>query len=119
MDNKLISQIAVCYTFLLILFSLIPVPEFNIYRFKFIEIDKLIHFIIYLILAIIWGLKIENFSKRKIEISTYLILFGLSLEILQHVLPFRRYFDLGDFVANSIGVLFGVFILYYLTKKLL
>ena len=53
------------------------------------------------------------------EISAYLILFGLGLEILQHVLPFGRYFDLGDFVANSIGVLFGVFILYYLKKKLL
>ena len=73
----------------------------------------------YLILAIIWGLKIENFSKRKIEISAYLILFGLGLEILQHLLPFGRYFDLGDFVANNIGVLFGVFILYYLKKKLL
>ena len=73
----------------------------------------------YLILAIIWGLKIINFSQRKFEISTYLILFGLGLEILQHVLPFGRYFDLGDVVANSIGVLFGVFILYYLKKKLL
>ena len=73
----------------------------------------------YLILAIIWGLKIKNFSERKVKISTYLILFGLGLEILQHVLPFGRYFDLGDFVANSIGVLFGVFILYYLKKKLL
>jgi len=46
-------------------------------------------------------------------------LLGLLLEILQHLLPFGRYFDLGDFVANSIGVLFGAFILYYLKKKLL
>ena len=53
------------------------------------------------------------------EISAYLILFGLGLEILQHVIPFGRYFDMGDFLANSIGVLFGVFILYYLKKKLL
>ena len=73
----------------------------------------------YLMFALIWGLKIENFSDRKIEISTYLILFGFGLEILQHVLPFGRYFDMGDFLANSIGVLFGVFILYYLKKKLL
>ena len=73
----------------------------------------------YLLLAMIWGLKTENFSERKIEISTYLILFGLGLEILQHLLPFGRYFDLGDFIANGIGVLFGIFILYYLKKKLL
>ena len=94
-------------------------PDFGLPRFKLLELDKLIHFIMYLILALIWGLKIENFSERKIKISAYLILFGLGLEIFQHLLPFGRYFDLGDFVANSIGVLFGVFILYYLKKKLL
>ena len=119
MDKKFIPQIAVYYTLILVLLSLIPVPDLGLPRFKLLELDKLIHFIMYLIFALIWGLKIENFSERKIEISTYLILFGLGLEILQHVLPFGRYFDLGDFVANSIGVLFGVFILYYLKKKLL
>ncbi len=119
MDKKLISQIAVFYTLVLILLSLLPVPDLGLPRFKLLELDKLIHFIMYLILAMIWGLNIENFSKRKIEISIYLILFGLGLEILQHVLPFGRYFDFGDFVANSIGVLFGLFILYYLKKKLL
>ena len=119
MDKKFISQIAVYYTLILVLLSLISVPDLGLPRFKLLELDKLIHFIMYLIFALIWGLKIENFSERKIEISTYLILFGLGLEILQHVLPFGRYFDLGDFVANCIGVLFGVFILYYLKKKLL
>ena len=119
MDKKFISQIAVYYTLILVLLSLISVPDLGLPRFKLLELDKLIHFIMYLIFALIWGLKIENFSERKIEISTYLILFGLGLEILQHVLPFGRYFDIGDFVANTIGVLFGVFILYYLKKKLL
>ena len=119
MDNKLISQIAVYYTLILIILSLVPIPDLGLPRFKLLEFDKLIHFIMYLIFALIWGLKIENFLERKMEISAYLILFGLGLEILQHVLPFGRYFDLGDFVANSIGVIFGVFILYYLKKKLL
>ena len=119
MDKKLISQIAVYYTLILIILSLVPIPDLGLPRFKLLEFDKLIHFIMYLIFALIWGLKIENFLERKMEISAYLILFGLGLEILQHLLPFGRYFDLGDFVANSIGVLFGIFILYYLKKKLL
>ena len=119
MDKKLISQIAVYYTLILIILSLVPIPDLGLPRFKLLEFDKLIHFIMYLIFALIWGLKIENFLERKMEIFAYLILFGLVLEILQHLLPFGRYFDLGDFVANSIGVLFGVFILYYLKKKLL
>ena len=119
MDKKLISLITVYYTLILIILSIVPVPDLGLPQFKLLEFDKLIHFIMYLIFALIWGLKIENFLERKMEISAYLILFGLVLEILQHVLPFGRYFDLGDFVANSIGVLFGVFILYYLKKKLL
>ena len=119
MDKKFISQTAVYYTLILVLLSLIPVPDLGLPRFKLLELDKLIHFIMYLIFALIWGLKIENFSERKIKISAYLILFGLVLEILQHLLPFGRYFDLGDFIANATGVLFGVFILYYLKKKLL
>ncbi len=119
MDKKLISQIAVYYTLIIILLSLVPVPDLGLPKFKLLELDKLMHFIMYLIFALVWGLKIENFSERKMEISAYLILFGLGLEILQHILPFGRYFDLGDFVADSIGVLFGVFILYYLKKKLL
>ena len=119
MDKKLISQIAVYYTLIIILLSLVPVPDLGLPKFKLLELDKLMHFIMYLIFALVWGLKIENFSERKMEISAYLILFGLGLEILQHILPFGRYFDLGDFVADSIGVLFGIFILYYLKKKLL
>tara|TARA_B100001287_G_scaffold60679_1_gene48679 strand:- start:135 stop:494 length:360 start_codon:yes stop_codon:yes gene_type:complete len=119
LDKKLISQIAVYYTLIIILLSLVPVPDLGLPKFKLLELDKLMHFIMYLIFALVWGLKIENFSERKMEISAYLILFGLGLEILQHILPFGRYFDLGDFVADSIGVLFGVFILYYLKKKLL
>jgi len=119
LDKKLISQIAVYYTLIIILLSLVPVPDLGLPKFKLLELDKLMHFIMYLIFALVWGLKIENFSERKMEISAYLILFGLGLEILQHILPFGRYFDLGDFVADSIGVLFGIFILYYLKKKLL
>ena len=70
----------------------------------------------YLIFAMIWGLSFENFSERKMEISTYLILFGLGLEILQHILPFGRYFDLGDFVANSIrGFIWSIY--FVLLKK--
>jgi len=119
LDKKLISKFAFYYTFLLIILSIIPVPDLGLPKFKVFELDKLVHFIMYLFFAIIWGLKTENFSQKKIKILIYSVLFGLSLEIFQHILPFGRYFDWGDFLANSIGVLFGVFILYYLKKKLL
>ena len=119
MENNFIKKIPIYYTLLLILFSLIPVPDLGFPSFKLFEMDKLIHFMMYSIFIIVWGLKI-GFNKIKMfSLIIYSILLGLFLEILQYLLPFGRYFDLGDFIANSIGVLFGAFILYYLKKKLL
>lgn len=118
MDKKLFSKLTVYYTFLLIILSLVPVPDFGVPKFKLFELDKLVHFIMYLFFAIFWSLKTENFFNRKIKIISYSILFGLGLETLQHIFPFGRYFDWGDIIANSMGVIFGVFILYYLKKKI-
>ena len=119
MDKKLISRIAVLYTFLLILLSLVPNPGITYPRFQLFELDKLVHFFMYLFFVVVWGLGNKDFLQNKTRIFFYAVLFGLLLEILQHVLPFGRHFDWGDFVANSLGVLFGVFILYSIKKKLL
>ena len=81
--------------------------------------DKLIHLILYLTFIILWGLSLfkSRFSlKLLLSIS---ILFGLFLEFLQHILPIGRYFDWGDFIANSTGSIIGAIILLFLKKKLL
>ena len=114
MDKKTISKAAFYYTLTLIILSLVPYPDIGLPKFKLFELDKLIHFCMYTIFIIIWGLKSDN----KTKILIFSILFGLGLEILQHILPFGRYFDWGDFIANSSGVLFGTIILFYLKKKL-
>ena len=114
MDKKTISKAAFYYTLTLIILSLVPYPDIGLPKFKLFELDKLIHFSMYTIFIIIWGLKSDN----KTKILIFSILFGLGLEILQHILPFGRYFDWGDFIANSLGVLFGTIILFYLKKKL-
>mgnify|MGYP000325641252 CR=1 FL=1 len=81
--------------------------------------DKLIHLTMYCILILLWGINLISFKFSLIKILFLTIIFGLLIETLQYLLPFGRYFDLGDFIANSIGVLFGACILYYLKKKLL
>jgi hypothetical protein len=115
LDKKTISKIALYYTLILIILSLVPVPDLGVPKFKLFELDKLVHLCMYTIFTIIWGLKTDS----KIKILIFSILFGLGLETLQHLLPFGRYFDWGDFIANSSGVLFGIIILFYLKKKLL
>ena len=98
MENNFIKKIPIYYTLLLILLSLIPVPDLGFPSFKLFEMDKLIHFIMYSIFIIVWGLKI-GFNKIKMfSLIIYSILLGLFLEILQHLLPFGRYFDLGDYI---------------------
>tara|TARA_B100000886_G_C20151712_1_gene378330 strand:- start:1 stop:360 length:360 start_codon:yes stop_codon:yes gene_type:complete len=119
LDRKYISKIAVYYTLFLIILSLMPVPNLGIPRFQLFEIDKLLHFIMYFSLTILWCLASENFYSSNLKLLLFAIFFGLTLEIFQHILPFGRYFDFGDLLANSLGVLFGIIILYYIKKKLL
>ena len=119
MDRKYISKIAFFYSLFLILLSLVPIPDLGWPIFKLFEIDKLVHFVMYFSLTILWCLASENFYKSNFKLLLFAIFFGFVLEIFQHILPFGRYFDLGDLVANSLGVIFGIFILYCIKKKLL
>ena len=62
MDKKIISKSAFYYTLILIILSLIPLPDLGVPKFKLFETDKLVHFSMYTIFAIIWGLKSDNKS---------------------------------------------------------
>ena len=119
MDRKYISKIAVYYTLFLIILSLVPVPVLGIPKFQLFEIDKLVHFIMYFSLTILWSFAFKNLYSSNFKLLLFAILFGFILEIFQHMLPFGRYFDLGDLLANTLGVIFGIFILYCIKKKLL
>ena len=119
MDRRYISKIAVYYTLFLIIFSLIPFPDLGIPRFQSFEIDKLAHFIMYFSLTILWSFASNNLNNSTFKLLLFAIFFGIVLEIFQHILDLGRYFDLGDLLANSLGVIFGIFILYCIKKKLL
>ena len=119
MDRRYISKITVYYTLFLIILSLIPVTDLGFPKFQLFEIDKLVHFVMYFSLTILWCFASENFYRSNFKLLLFAIFFGSVLEIFQHILPFGRYFDLGDLLANSLGAIFGIIILYYIKKKLL
>lgn len=86
-------------------------------RLSFDQIDKLIHFSIYVIFTILFFLAL-NESKRKIEISIALrntllfaVGYGLLIELLQHVMPFNRMFEILDIIANSLGAIMGCWLI--------
>lgn len=71
----------------------------------------------YLVLAFSMGLstlkKNLNLSKTKLYllILTAGIGYGALIEILQGTLIYRRYFDLMDLLANSLGTIFGIILI--------
>ena len=81
--------------------------------------DKLIHLTMYFILILLWGINLISFKFSLIKILFLTIIFGLIIETLQYLLPFGRYFDLGDIIANSVGAIIGIIILLFYKKKLL
>ena len=119
---KLLSKInlkllAISYTILVVVLSLSPIPR-AIPNFKFFEMDKLIHLTMYFILILLWGINLISFKFSLIKILFLTIFFGLLIETLQYLLPFGRYFDLGDIIANSVGAIIGIIILLFYKKKL-
>ena len=103
---------------MIVIISLTPIPE-STSRFKFFEIDKLIHFTIYLIFVISWGFVFNIKNLSLIRLLLFSIIFGITLEFLQDLMPFGRYFDFYDILANIAGVIIGLIILHFYKKKLL
>lgn len=95
--------IAWTYVFIVCYLSLMSnPPDLNI-EFKYI--DKLEHFIAYLILMT-WFAQIYKSNKSRIYYGMFFITMGIVIEILQG-LGQVRYFEFGDMFANTLGVVFA------------
>ena len=90
LDRRYITKIAVYYTLFLIILSLIPVPDLGLPKLQLFEIDKLVHFIMYFSLTILWSFASKNLYNSNFKLLLFAIFFGFVLEIFQHMLPFGR-----------------------------
>lgn len=83
----------------------IPIPHF----------DKVVHFGIFCVYAILWALAIS--STRWIWIvSATGILLGGATELLQSFVRGRQY-DPYDLLADAIGTFFGLVFIYFVKKN--
>ena len=89
-------------------------PGKDIPSLTIFEYDKIVHFGIYLLLAVMmyYGWKkqdsfpaLHRFTFIKILIITFS--YGFLVEILQEILTADRHFDLWDAGSNSLGALAG------------
>ncbi|MCB9245100.1 MAG: VanZ family protein [Flavobacteriales bacterium] len=100
-------------TVLLLLFLY---PGSSIPAVRIANLDKAIHLIAFSLLYVIayaeWSFHRSSSSQSRWSIAIVVIslLFGLSVEVLQGVLPLNRSMELADFVADSLGVMLGILI---------
>ncbi|MGV6830981.1 MAG: VanZ family protein [bacterium] len=116
MLKKLFFALAILYTVLLGVISLIPLkglPSTGVDNF-----DKIAHFIAYFLLYSIWFLAMRNEATniRFTKLIIACIVYGIILEAIQGKLPSERSADYLDAVANTVGVLSSVLVMYLLRK---
>ncbi len=88
------------YVLLLLYGSLIRMPDINTY---IDHTDKLIHFLLYFLLAG-WFVQLYSRLSQRIVILGSTILLGIIIEFLQGLTAYRS-FDMLDALANSIGAI--------------
>ena len=80
-------------------------PPQQIEQLTFSLSDKLIHGLYYATLTFFWLLSIKtNTTKKHIQVGISVFFLGLTLEIMQDVLPIERNMDVLDVIANSVGI---------------
>ena len=120
MLKKNLYLIVFLYTALIIVVSLVPIPNLPLPKFNLLQPDKLFHFIVYFVMFLGWKeSKIFKKDRFYLKCLTIVFLVGLFTEILQGTNFIKRYFEFADLLANSLGIFFSylIFVLYPLKKN--
>lgn len=112
---KILFLIAVSYSILILILSIANLRDIDMIKLE--NSDKFYHLFCYALMTMVWFfyLKIKfNTINYKILLilSLAIISYGTIIEILQLSLTTYRQFDWWDVLANSIGVLLGLIIVF-------
>lgn len=108
--NKLLPFVWTACVFYLLSFDTTGASDAAIWKIP--GIDKLIHFIIFLIFAYLWGvffLQHSQFDEKTIIISIIIfgVTFGMGMEFYQKFFT-NRSFSYWDGVADAVGTIVGI-----------
>lgn len=108
--NKLLPFIWTACVFYLLSFDTTGASDAAIWKVP--GIDKLIHFIIFLLFAYLWGvffLQHSQFDEKTIIISIIIfgVTFGMGMEFYQKFFT-NRSFSYWDGVADAVGTIVGI-----------
>ncbi len=123
LEGKTVLFIAVLYsTVITILFFL---PSQDLPNTRLPGADKVIHALIYFILANVWLLYL--YLKKDFQLNTKwilallvsLLLYGIIVEIIQGLFTDNRSADIFDVAANLIGSVLGIYFFKSIKNKLI
>ena len=106
--------IAGVITLSLVILSLMKIPAHNL---GVTHLDKWQHCFAYFALSISWLIVFYK-KKKKLLVVVCCILLGVIIEILQNTLTSYRTGDYQDVIANSLGVLLGLFVFNKIGTKI-
>lgn len=124
-DPKFFFAAAIFWLLFVTFLLSLPGTEFpKITWLNKIWIDKWVHFLIFLILVILWcrayGSKQKKGSLRKvfIRIAVLCLIHGVAMELIQHFFISFRSFEMLDIVADGAGCIAGFFLVnrWYIKK---
>jgi len=117
---KITTKLAVGWTILIIIGSLLPSAFIKIQALDSISgSDKILHITMYGLAAYLWLHSIVGVrsGSKVIQIIFLLNLLGFTMELLQSKITTGRFFEWYDAIANFIGTVVG-WLAYYLLDRI-
>ncbi|PCJ63915.1 MAG: hypothetical protein COA58_14890 [Bacteroidetes bacterium] len=110
---------AIIWTILIGSSCLVPAATFRSFSFdSLIQVDKLIHLILYLLFVLFWALAIPSSKKNTLILLITGVSYGILIEILQGSMHLGRSYELDDIIANTIGAILGVISIRFVKRKI-
>ncbi len=85
-------------------------------------LDKVLHISAYILLTVLWSKYATKLSpktnlNRNLSVVVILLtVYGIVIEVLQSRLTTTRISEIGDIMANLLGIVFGIIIFKYINK---
>ncbi|HEA81759.1 MAG TPA: hypothetical protein ENI01_14985 [Maribacter sp.] len=119
--NAIYKVLFISWMMFVTFFSLFSFSEVGTSRFSIPHIDKAVHFTFYFGVVVLGFMAIskkkgkgEGESKLLWYIVLFAVLYGIIIEVLQHVATLDRHGDPLDALANSTGAIVGMLVLRFL-----
>jgi VanZ family protein len=110
--------LAILWTIFIASSCLLPAAAFRSFSFDtLLELDKVIHFVLYAVFILLWALAIRDVSmKQKIGLLLIGVTYGILIEVLQSTMALGRSYDIGDIVSNTVGCIVGVILITFVQR---